>query len=112
MTAEFNRNLVRVINAHLEADLDPEAFEHVAFYNEPEARIEMRLRALAEMRARIEVLGMEVGFCAGDQFRTEISCKFTRERLEDEYRRPGCVSEMWRTDPDALFALSLSGPRP
>jgi len=112
VTAEFNRNLVRVINAHLGADLDPEAFEHVAFYNEGEQRIEMWLRARAEMRARIEVLGMEVGFSAGDQFRTEISCKFTRERLEAEYREAGLHLEMWRTDPDALFALSLSGPQP
>ena len=111
VTAEFNRNLVRVINAHLGADLDPEAFEHVAFYNEREQRIEMWLRARAEMRARIEVLGMEVGFSAGDQFRTEISCKFTRERLEAEYQAAGLRLEMWRTDPDALFALSLSGPR-
>lgn len=110
VTAEFNRNLVRVINGHLGADLDPEAFEHVAFYNEHEQRIEMWLRARAEMRARIEALEMEVGFAAGDQFRTEISCKFTRERLEAEYREAGLRLHMWRTDPDALFALSLSGP--
>ena len=111
VTAEFNRNLVRVINAHLGADLDPDAFEHVAFYNEREQRIEMWLRATAEMRARIDALGMEVGFACGDQFRTEISCKFTRESLEVEYGAAGLQLEEWRTDSAALFALSLTGPQ-
>jgi L-histidine Nalpha-methyltransferase len=110
VTAEFNRNLVRVINAHLGADLDPDAFEHVAFYNEREQRIEMWLRARASMRARIDALGMDVGFAPGDQFRTEISCKFTRESLETEYRAAGLRLEAWHTDADRLFALSLTGP--
>jgi L-histidine Nalpha-methyltransferase len=110
VTAEFNRNLVRVINAHLGADLDPDEFEHVAFYNERERRIEMWLRARAEMRAHIDALGIEVGFEAGEQFRTEISCKFTRETLESEYRAAGLQLEAWHTDCDSLFALSLTAP--
>jgi L-histidine N-alpha-methyltransferase len=109
VTAEFNRNLLHVINAHLRADLDPDRFEHVAFYNEPEQRIEMWLRAREEMRARIDALGMELGFRAGDQFRTEISCKFTRDTLEREYRAVNLEPLAWYTDPDALFALSLTG---
>jgi L-histidine N-alpha-methyltransferase len=110
VTAEFNRNLVHVINANLSADLDPDAFEHVAFYNERERRIEMWLRAREEMSARIEALGMDVGFERGDQFRTEISCKFTRETLEREYQAVGLRPRAWYTDPDVLFALSLTGP--
>jgi L-histidine N-alpha-methyltransferase len=110
VTAEFNRNLVHVINANLEADLDPDAFEHVAFYNESEQRIEMWLRAREEMSARIDALEMDVGFEPGDQFRTEISCKFTRETLEREYRAVGLEPLAWYTDPDELFALSLTGP--
>jgi L-histidine Nalpha-methyltransferase len=110
VTAEFNRNLVHVINANLEADLDPDAFEHVAFYNESEQRIEMWLRAREETSARIDVLEMDVGFEPGDQFRTEISCKFTRETLEREFRAVGLEPLAWYTDPDELFALSLTGP--
>jgi L-histidine Nalpha-methyltransferase len=101
---------LRVINANLGANLDPDGFEHVAFYNEPEQRIEMWLRARAQMNARIEALGMDVGFAKGDQFRTEISCKFTRETLEREYRAVGLQPLAWYTDPDGLFALSLTGP--
>jgi L-histidine N-alpha-methyltransferase len=110
VTAEFNRNLLHVINANLRADLDPDGFEHVAFYNEPERRIEMWLRAREEMRARIDALEMDVGFEPGEQFRTEISCKFTRETLEREYRAVGLRPLAWYTDPDGLFALSLTGP--
>ena len=110
VTAEFNRNLVHVINAHLQADLDPDGFEHVAFYNEPEQRIEMWLRAREGMSARIDALGMEIGFERGEQFRTEISCKFTRDTLEREYRAVGLEPLGWYSDPDELFALSLTGP--
>ena len=110
MTAEFNRNLLHVINANLRADLDPDRFEHVAFYNEDERRIEMWLRAREEMCARIDALEMDVGFEPGEQFRTEISCKFTRETLEREYRAVGLQPLAWYTDPDGLFALSLTGP--
>jgi L-histidine Nalpha-methyltransferase len=110
VTAEFNRNLLHVINANLSADLDPDGFDHVAFYNEDERRIEMWLRAREEMRARIDALEMDVGFEPGEQFRTEISCKFTRETLEREYRAVALRPLAWYTDPDGLFALSLTGP--
>ena len=85
VTAEFNRNMLRVINAHLDGDLDPEMFDHVAFYNEHARRIEMWLRAREDMSARIDALGMEVDFEAGEEMRTEISCKFTRDSLAREY---------------------------
>jgi L-histidine N-alpha-methyltransferase len=111
VTAEFNRNLLHVINENLRGDLDPDAFEHVAFYNEPESRIEMWLRAREEMSARIDALGLEIGFERGEQLRTEISCKFTRTSLEREYRSAGLELRGWHTDPDDLFALSLTGPR-
>jgi L-histidine N-alpha-methyltransferase len=110
VTAEFNRNMLRVINAHLDGDLDPEAFDHVAFYNEHARRIEMWLRAREDMSARIDALGMEVDFEAGEEMRTEISCKFTRDSLTREYTAAGLELIGWYTDDDGLFALSLTGP--
>jgi L-histidine N-alpha-methyltransferase len=62
------------------------------------------------MSARIDALGMEIGFERGEQFRTEISCKFTRDTLEREYRAVGLEPRGWYSDPDELFALSLTGP--
>ena len=45
VTAEFNRNVLRVINRELGADFDPEAFAHVALWDPDQEWIEMRLRA-------------------------------------------------------------------
>jgi L-histidine Nalpha-methyltransferase len=110
VTAEFNRNVLHVINDHLDGDLDPEGFDHIAFYNEHARRVEMWLRARESMRARIEALGMDVDFEAGEEMRTEISCKFTRYSLEREYRAVGLELLGWYTDADGQFALSLTGP--
>jgi L-histidine N-alpha-methyltransferase len=70
----------------------------------------MWLRAREEMNAHIDALGIDIGFERGEQFRTEISCKFTRATLEREYCTAGLETFAWYTDPDALFALSLTGP--
>jgi L-histidine N-alpha-methyltransferase len=110
VTAEFNRNMLRVINAHLDGDLDPDMFDHVAFYNEHARRIEMWLRAREDMSAHIDALGMDVDFEAGEEMRTEISCKFTRDSLAREYSAAGLELIAWYTDGDGLFALSLTGP--
>jgi L-histidine N-alpha-methyltransferase len=110
VTAEFNRNVLRVINENLDGDLEPERFDHVAFYNEHARRVEMWLRAREGMSARIRALGMEVDFEAGEEMLTEISCKFTRDSLEREYRAASLELLEWHTDPDGLFGLSLTGP--
>ncbi len=110
VTAEFNRNMLRVINDNLEGDLDPEMFDHVAFYNEHARRIEMWLRAREDMSARIDALGMDVDFEAGEEIRTEISCKFTRDSLVREYTAADLDLIAWYTDSDGLFGLSLTGP--
>jgi L-histidine N-alpha-methyltransferase len=110
VTAEFNRNVLNVINTNLDADLDPERFDHVALYDERRRWIEMRLRAQEAHTARIEGLGLDVAFDRGEHIRTEISCKFTPEALEREYARAGLELLDVYTDPDQLFALSLAGP--
>jgi L-histidine N-alpha-methyltransferase len=110
VTAEFNRNVLRVINANLGGDLDPDRFDHVALYDDARQRIEMRLRAREPHSARIAALDMDVPFERGEDIRTEISCKFTRERLVAEYEAAGLALLGWHTDSEDLFALSLAGP--
>jgi L-histidine Nalpha-methyltransferase len=111
VTAEFNRNVLRVLNRELRADFDPEDFEHVALFDEQNEWIEMRLRARREHTAVVRELDLPVHFDAGEELRTEISAKFTRERLEGDLRAAGLELTRWLTDPEGLFALSLSRVR-
>jgi L-histidine Nalpha-methyltransferase len=111
VTAEFNRNVLRVINAGLEADFDPEAFEHVAFFDEANAWIEMRLRANGAQRVRIDGADLEVTFADGEELRTEISAKFTREAVERELTEAGLRLHEFFTDGSGLFGLAFARPR-
>jgi L-histidine N-alpha-methyltransferase len=111
ITAEFNRNVLHVINRELDADFSPEAFEHIAFFDRKNEWIEMRLRALRAQSVLIADLGLRVEFAAGEELRTEISAKFTRSRLEGDLRAAGLALERWYTDPQQLFALSLAARR-
>jgi len=107
VTAEFNRNILRVVNTHLGADFDPEGFEHVAFYDPENAWIEMRLRAIRDMKVSVPGAGLRLDYRRGDEIRTELSCKYTRPSLEARLSGTGLRVEGWYTDPDELFASAL-----
>jgi L-histidine Nalpha-methyltransferase len=109
VTAEFNRNVLHVINARLDANFKPARFGHIAFYDEAAKRIEMRLRAREAHDVSIRGLDMEVHFERNEDIRTEISCKFTRPSLERELAAAGLELMSWYTDDERLFALSLIG---
>jgi L-histidine N-alpha-methyltransferase len=111
VTAEFNRNVLRVINRELDADFDVEAFEHVAFFDREREWIEMRLRAQRRMEVHVRKLGLEVAFAPREELRTEISAKFTNDRLRADLTAAGLVLREVLTDPEERFALSLSSPR-
>jgi L-histidine N-alpha-methyltransferase len=108
VTAEFNRNVLHVINRELQANFPIEAFEHVAFFDPAHEWIEMRLRAREACTVLIEDVGLTVEFAAGEELRTEISAKFTRARLDADYAAAGLQLDQWYTDSDELFALSLA----
>jgi L-histidine Nalpha-methyltransferase len=110
VTAAFNRNVLRAINRELGADFRPGAFEHVAFFDEQESWIEMRLRAVGDQRVRIRALDLEVTFADGEEMRTEISAKFTPEALELELWDAGFAVETLYRD-SGMFALVLAAPR-
>jgi L-histidine N-alpha-methyltransferase len=111
VTAAFNRNVLHVLNRELGADFDPEDFEHVALFDTQHEWIEMRLRARRELSAHVGGLDLPVHFDAGEELRTEISAKFTPERLEGDLAAAGLELVRWLTDPDGLFALTLSTRR-
>jgi L-histidine Nalpha-methyltransferase len=111
VTAEFNRNLLHVLNRELDADFDPADFEHVALFDDRHEWIEMRLRALRDHTVMVNALELPVHFDEGEEMRTEISAKFTPQRLEGDLDAAGLELVRWFTDPDDLFALTLSRPR-
>lgn len=112
VTAEFNRNVLRVVNRQLRADFEPEAFAHVARWDPDAEWVEMWLRAERPQVVRIDALDLEVEFAGGEAMRTEISAKFRRAGVEAELAAAGLVLDGWWTDPDGDFALSLARPAP
>jgi L-histidine N-alpha-methyltransferase len=108
VTAEFNKNVLSVLNRELDADFDVAAFQHVALWD-PEAEwIEMRLRATRAMRVRLAALDLDVRFAQGEEMRTEVSAKFTRPGVTAELAAAGFELTRWFTDPDGRFAVSLA----
>jgi len=108
VTAQFNRNVLAVVNRELDADFDLGAFEHVARWNPAEERIEMWLRAATAQHVRISALDLSIDFAAGEEMLTEVSCKFRPEGVEAELAAAGLRRTHWWTDPAGDFGLSLS----
>ena len=110
VTADFNRNVLRVLNDQLGGDFDPDRFRHVALWNEDEQWIEMRLRAEEATEVSLAGAGIVVRFDEGEDLLTEISAKFTPERIEQELAEAGfMVDGMWGAE-DGEFLLSLAHP--
>ena len=112
VTAEFNRNVLHVLNRELHADLDVAAFAHVAVWDAEREWIEMRLRALRPMAVTVRDLGLVVGFAAGEDLRTEISAKFRLDGLAAELCAAGLAPVRTWVDPLERFALALAVVRP
>lgn len=111
VTAEFNLNALRVMRRELGAEIDTERWRHRAVFDEVHQRIEMHLVATAATSVRIEQLGVDRAFAAGEWIRTEISAKFRFEGVHAELERAGLdVVESW-TDDDGDFLLTLAQPR-
>ena len=108
VTAEFNVNVLHVLNRELDADFPTELFEHVAFFDPARQWIEMRLRARRACHVRVDALDLEIDFARGEELRTEISAKFTPDRLEADYAASGLELAEWFTDERDFFALSLA----
>lgn len=108
VTAEFNKNVLHVVNRELGADFDPDAFAHVALWDDEHEWIEMRLRSLTDQTVKIPALDLAVEFADGEELRTEISAKFREEGIRRELAAAGLDLAHWWTDREGRFALSLS----
>jgi L-histidine N-alpha-methyltransferase len=108
VTAEFNKNVLAVLNRELGADFELDAFEHVARWDPENLWIDIRLRSLTNQVVNFTALELLVPFRAGEEMRTEISTKFLRPVLEGIYAEAGLELTDWWTDSDGLYALSLA----
>jgi L-histidine N-alpha-methyltransferase len=108
VTAQFNKNVLAVVNRELDADFDLAAFDHVARWNVDEERIEMWLRASTPQRVHVNELDLTVDFDAGEEMLTEVSCKFRADAVADELAAAGLRRTNWWTDPAGDFGLSLA----
>ncbi len=105
VTAAFNLNLLKRINRELGADFDLAAFQHDAFYDEAEGRIEMHLLSLADQSVSID--GQSFGIAKGECIHTEDSHKFTLDEFSAIGQAAGLTpEEAWSDDSD-LFSVHL-----
>jgi L-histidine N-alpha-methyltransferase len=110
VTAEFNRNMLRVLNATAGADFDVDAWTHRAFYNGEAHWIEMHLVSSRDQSVSIPGAGV-FHFAAGESIHTEISAKHDRASVEAMFAAAGLGTERWTTDDDGLYAITLAAPR-
>ena len=110
VTAEFNRNVLAVLNRELGADFVPERFAHVARYDARQGWIEMLLRSSVAQRVELPGLALKVDFGAGELLRTEVSAKFQPDQVKAELAEAGLTRTAFWTDRWGDFGLSLAVP--
>ena len=108
VTAEFDRNVLAVLNRRLGADFDPSRFTHRAVWNAEQEWIEMRLASNGDQEVTVPALDLTLHLADGEELRTEISAKFRRDGVDAELRAAGLQPRRWWTDPAGDFALSLA----
>jgi len=108
VTAEFNKNVLSVLNTQLNANFELELFEHVARYDPRQGWIEMLLRSLVPQTVTVADLDLRVQFREGELMRTEISAKFTRSQIDAELEAAGMRTEAFWTDRAGDFAVTLA----
>jgi L-histidine N-alpha-methyltransferase len=108
VTAEFNLNILNVLNRELDADFDLDDFEHVAYFDAEASQIEIFLEARRAHSVSIGKLGRSVAFARGERVQTEISRKFTRESVQNDLTTTGYQLDRWYTPPNGYFGLALA----
>lgn len=108
ITAEFNLNLLRVLNRELRADFDLDGFAHKALYNPAAAQIEMYLVAKRAQHVRLGALDQMIRLDAGERILTEISRKFTIESLRGLCSAAGFAVERHYQPGNGYFSLVLA----
>jgi L-histidine N-alpha-methyltransferase len=105
VTERFNKNILNVVNSHIGTDFDPDAFEHIAFYNERFSRIEMHLKAINDLEVSCPSLPTTISIKKGETIHTENSYKFTDENIKSLASGAGLEIQNIFTDKNKWFSL-------
>jgi len=110
VTARFNRNILVRINRELGGHFDPQTFAHRAAYDEDGGRIEMYLVSTRPQQVRIDHLGLDVQFSAGESIHTEDSYKYSPAEIRLLAKRAGFRLEQTWLDNARRFSLNVLAP--
>jgi L-histidine N-alpha-methyltransferase len=108
VTAEFNRHVLYVLNHRLDADFEPDNFEHIAVWDNDAATVDMRLRAMKPMSVDVAALGLDISFRVGEEIHTGISTKFVRAELENQLQATGFEPARCWTDERGYMGVFLA----
>lgn len=108
ITADFNLNILNVLNRELDADFALHQFRHQAHYDSNKQRVEMRLVASTRQSIKLAKLDTTIAMEAGESILTELSHKFTAEGLEQLITQAGLAPKQHIEADDQLFSLLLA----
>ena len=112
VTARFNKNLLARINRELGGQFDLDAFDHRAVYHAAEGRITMELVSRRNQVVRVDALGIDIPFAAGEPIHTEDSYKYSDEEIRALAAAAGYVVERQWEDAGRRFSETLFRPLP
>lgn len=107
ITSDFNKNILNVVNKRIETDFDPCYFEHLAFFNEEQIRIEMHLKALKDIETTSPYFSNKILVKKGETIHTENSHKYTSEEIEKLAKIAGLNIQEIFADQQNWFSLIL-----
>ena len=107
VTAAFNKNVLRRINAELGGDIDLDSFSHRAVWDARASRVEMHLVSRRPQVVRVAAADLVATFAEGETIWTESSYKQTPERLADMGERAGFACQRQWVDEENGFATTL-----
>jgi len=107
ITEKFNKNILNVVNSHIESDFDPDRFEHVAFFNDELSRIEMHLKATDDLSIMYSGSKYHISIKKGETIHTENSYKFTKDDIYNLATAANFHIQKFYTDENKWFSLVL-----
>ena len=108
VTAAFNLNVLDHVNRLIGSDFDTRQWQHRAFFNAEQSRVEMHLEATADLLVRWH--GGSRAFSQGERIHTENSYKYRVEDFVELLGRAGLTHTQVWTDEQAWFAVVLARP--